>query len=638
MDNKRRPIDHDDSGSDTDEGDFGPSILAAEPIKKPSIDSENKKPRLSNKPKNTNNSSNNSSNGSIMGLDNLPIGPKYEWSYLHGRGTEIVRCLSLSQSGFVVTLAGDGCVRFWRRSSQSDGNGEGGFLVLISHFAHRPISQEEQELNEDTEKSDSGPSRYILSATADEKMCCSIVRGTVHIFDVLNVDMISTFSLPFRNASTACWIASHTICIADSQSAVVGMFDPLTGQLRRKIEGKNAVHSAPVRAMQYTPLANCLVSVDEKGMIEYWTHHQPYDMPTCPAIKWQFKSQTHLYDLAKCKSTADFLRFSPDWKRFLTYSSKEGCIRIFDFGTGMLVRRFDVGLEDIKKHRISGLAPVNVADFDRRLILENELMAAKDAPLTECNVIFDESGAMILYPTLYGIEVRDIRSGKVVAVMGSDETLRFTNVSLYTGAPSKKNLTLEMAASDNPALRKRMASDPMVVCTAFQSRRFYLFTKRLPAADRDVMNEPDIDPLESSSMNTGKSSCASRELDSKLAQRVILRTSVGDIIIRLFPQRAPKAVENFAKHCKNGYYDKVRFHRVIKGFMIQTGDPLGDGTGGESVWGRPFEDECHDDLRHSKPFMVSMANSGPTTNGSQFFITTVPTVSIFIIIFTVAVQ
>jgi cyclophilin family peptidyl-prolyl cis-trans isomerase len=68
---------------------------------------------------------------------------------------------------------------------------------------------------------------------------------------------------------------------------------------------------------------------------------------------------------------------------------------------------------------------------------------------------------------------------------------------------------------------------------------------------------------------------------------------MGDIHVRLYPEECPKTVENFTTHCRNGYYDNLIFHRVIKGFMIQTGDPLGDGTGGQSIWGSEFEDEFH---------------------------------------------
>lgn len=98
-----------------------------------------------------------------------------------------------------------------------------------------------------------------------------------------------------------------------------------------------------------------------------------------------------------------------------------------------------------------------------------------------------------------------------------------------------------------------------------------------------------------------------------------MSTTMGDVKIRLFPQYAPKAVENFTTHSKNGYYDGLIFHRVIKDFMIQGGDPNGTGTGGQSIWGAPFEDEFTPEL-HNLKGALSMANAGPGTNGSQFFI------------------
>ena len=104
--------------------------------------------------------------------------------------------------------------------------------------------------------------------------------------------------------------------------------------------------------------------------------------------------------------------------------------------------------------------------------------------------------------------------------------------------------------------------------------------------------------------------------DSEVA---ILHTTAGDIGVMFFPQYAPKAVENFLTHAKDGYYDGISFHRVIEDFMIQGGDPKGDGTGGESIWGRPFEDEFDVELRNFRG-ALSMANAGPSTNGSQFFI------------------
>ena len=105
----------------------------------------------------------------------------------------------------------------------------------------------------------------------------------------------------------------------------------------------------------------------------------------------------------------------------------------------------------------------------------------------------------------------------------------------------------------------------------------------------------------------------------------VMHTNHGDITIRLFPQHAPKTVENFVTHAKNGYYDGLIFHRVINDFMIQGGDPTGTGCGGESIWGTPFKDEFTPEL-HNLRGALSMANAGPGTNGSQFFIVQAKTV------------
>jgi len=106
---------------------------------------------------------------------------------------------------------------------------------------------------------------------------------------------------------------------------------------------------------------------------------------------------------------------------------------------------------------------------------------------------------------------------------------------------------------------------------------------------------------------------------------VVLETTQGVVEIKLFPEIAPKTCENFIGLVEKGYYDGLIFHRIIKEFMIQGGDPTGTGHGGTSIWGKPFEDEFNKDVGFDKPGMLAMANSGPNTNGSQFFITTIPT-------------
>lgn len=102
---------------------------------------------------------------------------------------------------------------------------------------------------------------------------------------------------------------------------------------------------------------------------------------------------------------------------------------------------------------------------------------------------------------------------------------------------------------------------------------------------------------------------------------VTLHTDYGDIKLELFCEQCPKSCENFLALCASGYYNGCVFHRNIKGFMLQTGDPTGTGKGGNSIWGDKFEDELSDTLKHNVRGVVSMANNGPDSNGSQFFIT-----------------
>lgn len=106
---------------------------------------------------------------------------------------------------------------------------------------------------------------------------------------------------------------------------------------------------------------------------------------------------------------------------------------------------------------------------------------------------------------------------------------------------------------------------------------------------------------------------------------VVLETNQGDIELELFPEVAPKAVKNFIELSKKGYYDGIIFHRVIKHFMIQGGDPTGTGRGGESIYGGVFDNEYAPNVVFDKPGILAMANAGPNTNGSQFFITVAPT-------------
>ncbi|KAI8771712.1 peptidyl-prolyl cis-trans isomerase-like 1 isoform X2 [Biomphalaria glabrata] len=106
---------------------------------------------------------------------------------------------------------------------------------------------------------------------------------------------------------------------------------------------------------------------------------------------------------------------------------------------------------------------------------------------------------------------------------------------------------------------------------------------------------------------------------------VTIETTMGNIVVELYWKHAPNTCRNFAELTRRGYYNGIKFHRIIKDFMIQGGDPTGTGRGGASIYGKNFDDEINEDLKHTGAGILSMANSGPNTNGSQFFITLAPT-------------
>ena len=138
----------------------------------------------------------------------------------------------------------------------------------------------------------------------------------------------------------------------------------------------------------------------------------------------------------------------------------------------------------------------------------------------------------------------------------------------------------------------QLVADPTIICTALNESRFYLMTRREPLLNseqgRDYLNERTAQPA------TIQKQAKKHSLPSK----VVLYTSMGELFCDLYPNECPKTVENFVTHARNGYYNNLIFHRVIKGFMIETGDPEGDGTGGVSIWGGTFEDEFSPNLKH----------------------------------------
>lgn len=525
----------------------------------------------------------------------LPKSTRYAKSLMHKEQLSFVT-MTPGGTDFLITTSVDGVAKFWKKVAEG--------IEFVKEFrAHQ---------GEILAVSVSADGRSFATAGADK---------SVKIFDVITFDLLAMLPLDYT-PRCVCWVhrkgaSLPLLAVSDDSNTLVHIYDG-RGEKQEPIHTIKGLHKSPVSLMAFNDAYDCVVSTDGNGMVEYWSPSSNYEKPD---NVFQYKSSTNLFEFKKARSRPISLTISPSGHQFVTLSWPDRRIRVFDFATAKLHRTYDESMQVIEEVQRAGTAlqRLEPVEFGRRLALERlvELPAYQD----KANVIFDESGNFIIYGSISGIKVLNTYTNQVVKVFGKDEQFRALNLAIYQGAPQKKGVTtVAMAASNNPLLEESEATDPILFATGVGKVRFYMFTneEEISKSSRDIVNErPTAD---------GSKLKAAQEKKAETGTAAVIHTTYGDIHIRLFPDAAPKAVENFVTHSKRGYYNNTIFHRVIRKFMIQCGDPLGDGTGGESIWGKEFADEFSS-LKHDKPYTVSMANAGPNTNGSQFFITTEKTVS-----------
>ncbi|XP_062509348.1 peptidylprolyl isomerase domain and WD repeat-containing protein 1-like [Corticium candelabrum] len=529
-------------------------------------------------------------------LESVPTANMYERSYMH---RDVVSHIKVTKTDFIITASVDGHVKFWKKQEEG--------IEFVKHFrAHLGTIE-------------------CVSVSVDGLLMCTISSDkSLKVFDVINFDMITMIKLGYIPGCCE-WIyppgaAVAAVAVSLKEESTVHVYDGRGDS--QPLHVFATLHSKPCTFIKYNHVFDTVVSGDTNYMIEYWAGPTgDYTFPS--GVDFEFKTDTDLYEFAKNKAIPFMLSFSPDGKQFVVMASDRK-VRVFRFLTGKLYRVFDEMLSVYSETQKAN-AHLPQMDFSRRMAQEKDLDKNVTEGLKFVNAVFDESGNFILYPTMLGIKVVNVYTCKCIRMLAKEETIRFLQLALYQGRSAKTvaTLTLEMQVSDNPGLQLAHP-DPTLFCTALKKNRFYLLTQREPEEnnktgenERDVFNEK---PSKEEQMAATQASTERRVGDS-----VVIHTTMGDIHIRLFPKECPKTVENFCVHSRNGYYNGHMFHRIIKGFMIQTGDPLANGTGGESIWSGEFEDEFDRNLRHDRPYTVSMANAGPNTNGSQFFITVCPT-------------
>lgn len=558
-------------------------------------------------------------------LDRLPCAELYEKSYMHK--TQVTHTAVSMSCAFIMTGSADGQVRFWKIMP-------GKVEFVKTYQAH------------------AAPLTALCTSPDGKRLCSAGLDRNIKVFDVEGFDMINIITLDFV-PGPAMWLRSHPqttgssrqlIAAGHKDSGEISIFDNEAAEGAKPL-AQIKQHFAPVTCMCYFPERHCVVSVDEKGMIEYWTNGSSGDVSEfrfpeksssiAPGtVKFSRKIETDLFQLCKSKTYALGIHADPQGKYFVL-SCANGEVSVIRFASGKL----KLVLPDAFSKASPDAEGIDPVDMGRRLAMEKKYIdqvRAKEAPPSVA--VFDESGLFIVLPTLEGIKIINVETGVTTRVLGRLESSeRFTALALYQGSPERDyQMQHALHGADKSALRNRsrvLSVEPVIVCAAFNKQRFYLFTRREPEGDddaittysssgRDIFNEKPTNL--SGDANVLENMAGEQNLVTQILPRAAtLHTSMGDVVIELFPDDAPLTVENFSTHAKRGYYDNLTFHRVIRDFMIQGGDPKGNGTGGESIWGGTFSDEINTKrLRHDRPFTLSMANAGPNTNGSQFFITT----------------
>uniref|UniRef100_A0AAX7V6K2 peptidylprolyl isomerase n=1 Tax=Astatotilapia calliptera TaxID=8154 RepID=A0AAX7V6K2_ASTCA len=510
-------------------------------------------------------------------LDNLPSAAMYERSYMH---RDVITHLVCTKSDFILTASQDGHVKFWKKKED-----EG--IEFVKHFrSHLGVIES-------------------IAVSAEGALFCSVGDDqAMKVFDVVNFDMINMLKLGFHPGQSE-WIynpgdAICTVACSEKSTGKIFIYDGRGGNDPLHVFDK--MHSAPLSQIRLNPKFRVIVSADKAGMLEYWTG-LPNEFKFPKHVDWEYKTDTDLYEFAKHKTYPTSLAFSPDGKKMATIASDRK-VRIFRFLTGKLMRVFDESLTmftELQQMR----QQLPDMEFGRRMAVERELEKVDGIRLA--NIIFDETGHFVLYGTMLGIKVINVETNRCVRILGKLENIRVVQLSLFQGVAKAMQVapTVEMKASDNPALQN-VEPDPTIFCSAFKKNRFYLFSKREPEdtksadSDRDIFNEK---PSKEEVMAATQAEGPKRVSDS-----AIIHTTMGDIHIKLFPM---------PQNCGE-------LLRTLSFFFMKL-DPTGTGMGGESIWGGEFEDEFHATLRHDRPYTLSMANGGPGTNGSQFFITVVPT-------------
>lgn len=528
-------------------------------------------------------------------LEEIPTSAHYHVSFMHK--ATVSHVISSGRHGYIITACEDGVVKFWKRITTEP--------------------PEEQETTRTSKETPTPCLEFVKSFTAHigpvlslcldptEDTVASIGSdGLIKIYDISTFDVTAMVKTKLAFGRAACFLQDSSkdslLAIGSASEGSIFVFSTTTLQQIQTL----SFHSKPITCLAYNQQHKCCVSADEQGILEIWDCTSGAEEgqavgATCSKsnnqLEYESKTSTDLYKLAKKKTFARSLAMSNNY--FVVYAADHK-VHVYQLSTGKIQVRYDERL-DVYAAKSGATYGMDSIEFGKRAATERELEEQTNLATSQL-VQMDPSEQYLLVSTMVGIKVIDWKKNKVLKIIGKADAsqLRFLSFCLSLGdAKLNQQMQLARGASSSIAMADRkVANDALVVVLAYHQRRFYVFSHIDPLKNnehdaedvsRDVWNEA---PSAQDQLVASRGNMSGGVAQSTSFAKAILRTTLGDIHIKLFPE-VTKTLENFCGHARAGYYDNVIFHRVIQGFMIQTGDPLGDGTGGESIWGGEFEDE-----------------------------------------------
>lgn len=526
-------------------------------------------------------------------LSLLPLPELYERSFSHRDVVTAVHCSPRKSA--IVTLSADGVVKIWHKTFK------------LFEFA----KQLKVHLGAIDQGCFSGNHEQFLTMSSSETI--------VKVIDLNVFDVQLVIKLDFQ--PLLMFVTENSVALNSEGTGLV--FYSSDGELRFANKEKRFKKMKNRLIGGFCAQKHrMLVALDEKGFIEY-IDVETLDFVSIERNKVTFKSkfETDLFTFQK-QRLGNPVAIGPSQSNTLFWVLTDASeIWVFRTATARVAMRAHLQSEAVIA-QLKSLVLVDKFEVQKKeKLMIDFLDSAKGKGKQKWTADFDESESFVLVPTAFGIAVIDLKTCAVRSLIGAKEKGElFVSASVYQGEKLSSN---KGVIGQGGASSQTKEADPLLLSICFKKPKFVVFSQRLP--------EPDIrrGDLAERDQTVHKTKQQMDSIDRKFASakdlptRAVISTTLGDIHIKLFPDLTPRTVENFATHAKNGYYDNTLIHRVVKGY-IQGGDPNNDGTGGESIWGGTFADEFTPELKHDHPFTLSMANSGPDTNGSQFFITTLP--------------